>query len=108
MASSWTCTRCEVTTTLGDTELEHPVGWAKENGKWLCLGCRRLEVEESVQADGTEGKGGQAAARRRALTEFEIRRDPEAPDQVIAQRARCSTSTVAPVREAMRAELEAS
>ena len=41
------------------------------------------------------------ANRRRALTEFELRRDPDASDQLIAKRARCSTAAVRPVRSAL-------
>ena len=41
--------------------------------------------------------------RRRALTEFELLREPSASDQVIAKRAKCTTRTVAPVRAALRA-----
>jgi hypothetical protein len=44
----------------------------------------------------------QKAQRRRALTEFELRRDPGASDQVIAKRARCTTASVRPVRSALR------
>ena len=40
----------------------------------------------------------QKAHRRRALTEFELRRDPDASDQLIASRARCTSRSVRPVR----------
>jgi hypothetical protein len=43
----------------------------------------------------------QKAKRRRALTEFELRRDPEASDQLIAKRAGCSTAAVRPIRDAL-------
>jgi hypothetical protein len=39
---------------------------------------------------------------RRALTEFELRRDPAASDRLIAKRAKCPTAFVAPVRAALR------
>jgi hypothetical protein len=53
--------------------------------------------------EATQGgpEGGRAAARRRALTEFELRRDPEAPDNLIARRAGCQTRFVAPLRAAL-------
>ena len=50
-------------------------------------------------ATGTTAE--QKAHRRRALTEFELRRDPGASDQVIAKRARCTTASVRPVRTAL-------
>jgi hypothetical protein len=42
------------------------------------------------------------ASRRRALTEFELLRDPAASDHLIAKRAKCPTAFVAPVRAALR------
>jgi hypothetical protein len=39
--------------------------------------------------------------RRRALTEFELQRDPDASDQVIAKRAGCASAAVRPVRSAL-------
>jgi hypothetical protein len=55
-------------------------------------------------------EAGRSARRRRALTEFELLRDPEASDQLIAKRARCPTASVRPVRAALLAlgELPAS
>jgi hypothetical protein len=38
------------------------------------------------------------AQRRRALTEFELRRDPDASDQLIGSRAHCSSKAVQPIR----------
>ncbi|MGH2964739.1 MAG: hypothetical protein ACRDMH_05075 [Solirubrobacterales bacterium] len=42
------------------------------------------------------------ARRRRALTEFELLRDPAASDHLIAKRAQCPTRFVPPVRAALR------
>jgi hypothetical protein len=44
---------------------------------------------------------GGRANRRRALMAFEIRRDPDASDRVIAKRARCPTASVRGVRTAL-------
>ena len=41
------------------------------------------------------------AQRRRALTEFELRRDPDASDQQIGSRAHCASKAVEPVRAAL-------
>ena len=74
------------------------MGWAKENGSWLCLGCRREGVIEAA----SEGpKAERKSHQRRALIEFEVLRDPEVADQVIAKRVRCSTAHVTPIRAAM-------
>jgi len=75
-----------------------PEGWAKESGKWRCLRCRREAVMEQAAAEaGNDGK----AAQRRALTEFELLRDPEATDREIARRVKCPSGLVAPVRESL-------
>lgn len=99
MARSWTCTRCGMTTSFqaGSKAPKQPEGWAKEKDGWRCLRCRREEVVEAVSADG-----GDKAAQRRALIEFEILRDPEASDRDVAKRAGCQAPLVAPVRKAMR------
>jgi hypothetical protein len=101
MSASWTCTRCRVTVTFQsrDAEPDIPNGWADGKDGLVCLGCRRSAVSEEAAGSSETGRG---ARRRRALTEFEILRDPEASDQVIAKRVRCNTASVAPVRRAMR------
>lgn len=45
---------------------------------------------------------GATARRRRALTEFELLRDPAPSDRLIAKRAKCPTDFVSPVRAALR------
>jgi hypothetical protein len=103
MGENWTCGRCRVTASFasGPDRPAEPMGWARANGEWRCLGCRRVEV---VEAAAPENGTGASAARRRALTEFELLRDPSAPDRVIARRAKCPTRMVIPVRAALRAE----
>jgi hypothetical protein len=103
MDGNWTCGRCGVTASFapGSDQPAEPVGWARANGDWRCLGCRRIEV---IEAAGPRDAAGASAVRRRALTEFELLRDPAAPDRVIARRAKCPTRMVVPVRAALRAE----
>ena len=103
MDGNWTCGRCGVTASFaaGSERPAEPPGWAKANGDWRCLGCRRIEV---IEAAGPKDAPGASAARRRALTEFELLRDPSAPDRVIARRAKCPTRMVVPIRAALRAE----
>jgi hypothetical protein len=76
-----------------------PEGWAKEKGQWRCLRCRREEVVEAVS-----DQGGDKAAQRRALIEFELLREPEANDRDIARRAGCQAPLVGPVRAELRKE----
>jgi len=101
MGDSWTCGRCGVSVTFapGFKDAE-PTGWAKSRGEWRCLSCRRAEAIEA--AEGANAAGA-SAARRRALTEFELLRDPAAPDRVIAKRVNCPTRFVRPIRDDLHA-----
>lgn len=82
-------------------DVEEPIrpdGWVRDNGAWRCLRCRREDaMDEASRSTTPEGR----ADRRRALLAFEIRRDPDAPDRVIAKRARCPTAAVRGVRTAL-------
>jgi hypothetical protein len=99
--SGWTCARCEMTVTFSQ-EVERPrmpSTWSSENGVLYCLSCRREmagdagveELDEDAPSDARQ------RARSQGRIEFEIRRDPERPDNQIAKA--CHTSTVA-VRKA--------
>jgi hypothetical protein len=96
MARSWTCTRCGMTTSFqaGAKTPQKPHGWSKEKDGWRCLRCRREEVVEEISE-----QGGDKAAQRRALIEFELIREPEANDRDIARRAGCQAPLVGPVRK---------
>ena len=101
MDRMWTCSRCRVKVTFprGGHQPPSPTGWARCDGEWRCLGCRREQVAESASA----GAGSERSrTRRRALTEFELVRDPGASDQLIAKRVRCPTALVGPVRASLR------
>ena len=101
MGKTWTCSRCGVTASFapGSGETAEPSGWAQTGAAWRCLSCRRLEA---VEACGATNAKDAPARRRRALTEFELLRDPTASDRVIAKRANCPTTTVVSVRAALR------
>ena len=101
MARSWTCTRCGMTTSFqaGAKAPAKPEGWAKERDGWRCLRCRREEIVEAVVEEG-----GDKAAQRRALIEFELLREPEANDRDVAKRAGCQAPLVGPVRKKLREE----
>ena len=103
MGSSWTCDGCGVVASYGagTVEPKQPEGWMREHGAWLCLRCRREHaMDEASNGTTAENK----AQRRRALTEFELRRDPDASDQLIGRRARCPSRAVKPVRTALLKE----
>ena len=101
MTATWICAKCSVRASFapGFADAEPPDGWARGKDGWHCLGCRR---QQAVDAAAAKGATGAAAIRRRALTEFELRRDPAAPDHVIARRAKCATGFVVPVRAELR------
>jgi hypothetical protein len=101
MGRTWTCSRCHVRVTFpsGGPQPPTPTGWAQIDGEWRCLGCRRQEVAESASAGNGADRNKR---RRRALTEFELMRDPGASDQLIAKRVRCPTALVGPVRASLR------
>ena len=93
---SWTCIGCAMTARYrpprsGST----PSGWVRGTRGWLCLNCRREEV---VTAVPSTRDAASRAARRRALIEFELGRDPGASDGQIAGRAKTSAATVRPIR----------
>ena len=96
---SWTCSRCRVAATFRAdiTAPERPTGWSEDADGWRCLECRRQEVVETAASE----EGASASAHRRLrLTEFELLRDPAAPDHIIARRVHCATAKVPPVRAA--------
>lgn len=101
MGKTWTCSRCGVTASFapGSDDSIEPSGWAQTGADWRCLSCRRVEA---VEASGPTNAKDAPARRRRALTEFELLRDPDASDRVIAKRANCPTTTVVSVRAALR------
>jgi hypothetical protein len=99
----WTCARCEVTVGLPvnpDTP-KLPVGWVKKGQKLYCLACRREMAEEDSVADVPEGAPAAKtqALRSAARVEFEIKRDPDRPDNQIAQACRTSIPAVKKARE---------
>lgn len=81
-----------------------PSTWASEDGELYCLACRRDMAGEAglvgVDTDLPDQKRLQI--RSQARIEFEIKRDPDRQDNLIAKA--CGTSTVA-VRKA-RARLD--
>jgi hypothetical protein len=99
---SWTCARCEVTVSFapGVERPRLPTTWVQEDGRLYCLGCRRDMAGEAglegIDEDTPNDKRLQI--RSHARIAFEIRRDPERPDNQIAKACRTSTLAVRKAR----------
>jgi hypothetical protein len=96
-----TCARCEVTSSYmpGTTPQPGlPVGWVTEKSETFCLNCRRERAAEAVEVDEDVPAAERSKLRSQARIEFEIRRDPELPDNRIAKACRTSTMAVRKAR----------
>jgi hypothetical protein len=100
-SNAWTCARCQVTVSFSP-EVEQPrlpTTWVREDGGLYCLSCRREMAGEAglegVEEDIPSQKRQQI--RSQARIEFEVKRDPDRQDNLIAKA--CGTSTVS-VRKA--------
>ena len=100
-AQRWTCVDCAMVASYTPPKSgPPPSGWLEGSRGWLCLTCRREEVIAAVpMTHDAEAR----LARRSALIEFELIRDPAASDGQIAQRAHTATRIVRPVREELTA-----
>jgi hypothetical protein len=97
----WTCERCSVTVSFmpGTNNPKLPSSWSDEGGTLHCLGCQREMAGEAGLEGTTEDTpaSDRQKLRSHARIEFEVRRDPERPDNQIAKA--CHTSVIA-VRKA--------
>jgi hypothetical protein len=99
----WTCERCRVTVSWrADVKSpEMPASWSNEGGELHCLNCRRDLAGEA----GLAGLADDAPAADRqklhshARVEFEIKREPDRPDNQIAQVCHTSVISVRKARE---------
>jgi hypothetical protein len=92
---AWTCARCQVTVSFSP-EVKRPrlpTTWVKEDGVLYCLSCRREMAGEAglVGVDENTPSQRRQQIRSQARIEFEIQRDPDRQDNVIAKA--CGTST---------------
>jgi hypothetical protein len=74
-----------------------PPEWRDDGNGLYCLGCRRAIAADAglEAAEGEMTHAGRARARVAALVEFEIRRDPDRANSVIARTCRTSVQAVA-------------
>jgi hypothetical protein len=100
-AMKWTCDGCGMTVRRMDgTETALPDDWAHAEQGLICLLCRRdLAAEEAIASAPDSPIGVRAELRRAALIEFEVRRNPDHPDGVIARTCRSSAPAVAKARQ---------
>ena len=101
---AWTCVRCEVTARFmaGSEHRGLPADWTEEDGEIYCLGCRRvLAGEAAVAGDGTESPTREQMIQLRKLgtLDFELIRDPDRPDGVIAHACHTSVPAVRKARQ---------
>ena len=101
-SKKWTCEDCGVTVSrMGGERVALPESWVntKKEGT-LCLLCRRERAaKEALDASPESGLEERAKLRRAALIEFEVRRNPDHPDGVIARTCRSSAPAVAKARQ---------
>ena len=102
MTPTWRCTTCLVAASFADPDrADPPVGWTEHADGWRCLACGRAHAITAALADaGVDADAGKAATaiRRRAVAEFELVRDPNRPDAMIAKAAGTFAAVVASVR----------
>lgn len=78
-----------------------PDNWAQIDGEFYCLGCRRMlagEAAVDVNDEASSTREERLQLRKTATLEFEINRDPDRPDRVIARACRTSVPAVVKVR----------
>ena len=100
-AIKWTCDGCGMAVSQMDgSETGLPEDWAHADQGLICLLCRRdLAAEEAIASAPDSPINVRAELRRAALIEFEVRRNPEHPDGVIARTCRSSAPAVAKARQ---------
>jgi len=101
LARRWTCERCEMSIgRIDGGRVTMPESWASTEGGLLCLACRRERAAEvaldAVPEEST--RDTRVKVRRAGLIEFEVRREPDRPDNAIAKACHSSPSAVAAAR----------
>lgn len=109
-AISWTCNRCEVTVSFSPEVKQPrlPPTWVRQEGELYCLSCRRdLAADAGLEGLDEDDIPSQRRLQLRshARIEFEIRRDPDRPDSLIAKS--CGTSTFSVRKARARLGLDA-
>jgi len=103
-AVRWSCARCGVSVGRIDREPSTlPTSWTHAEQKIFCLTCSRARAGEAAMESASDDRSREdlVRIRRTALIEFEIGRDPEAPNGAIAKACRTSSMAVATIRDTM-------
>jgi len=102
-ATTWTCANCGVRATrMPGFGTGRPSGWTNEKGEISCLLCRRAAAgERGVEA--AEPTSGEKMVRIRtaSVIEFELNRDADRSNSVIANVCHTSVPTVIKVRNGL-------
>ncbi len=100
-AVRWSCARCRVSVGRIDSKpAAMPDCWTQAGQQMFCLSCSRALAGEAATEAAAAGSSGEELVRirRNALIEFEIHRDPEAPNRTIARACHTSPAAVAAIR----------
>jgi hypothetical protein len=104
-ATKWTCNGCELSVSFMDGEQAPlPDAWVKTGEGLFCLVCRRDRAADEAIASAPSDSpvNVRAEIRRAALIEFEVLRNPDHPDGVIARTCRSSAPAVAKARQRLQ------
>lgn len=99
--TTWTCGSCEVRATrMPGFGAGRPPGWTVEDGVISCLLCRRAAAgERGVDASGPTSGEKMVRIRMASVIEFELDRDADRSNSVIAKVCHTSVPTVAKARD---------
>jgi hypothetical protein len=100
-ALKWTCFRCGVAVgQIDGRPVELPLTWSRAGESTFCLSCSRALAGEAAMdlAPADSSREDLVRIRRDALVEFELGRDPEAPNRTIARACHTSPLAVAAIR----------
>ena len=101
--TTWTCESCGVRATrMPGFGAGRPQGWTKEAGEITCLLCRRAAAgERGVEAAGPTTGEKMVRIRTASVIEFELERDADRSNSVIATVCHTSVPTVIKVRNGL-------
>ena len=102
-AVTWTCNGCGVRATrMPGFGVGRPLGWTMKKGEITCLLCRRAAAgERGVEAAGAATGENMVRIRTASVIEFELKRDADRSNSVIATVCHTSVPTVLKVRNGL-------
>ncbi len=107
--SSYTCVGCGMSVSWSDgARNPMPAGWAREKQGDVCLKCRREQAADAAGEAVGSDREARAKLRKEGLIEFEIRRAPERPNNLIAKACHSSPIAIAAARKRIEAETASS